>query len=239
MDGNITQLQEELRALRDDIEQIRSMTISRDQSEDMKKEARDVIYRALASSLWDEVYYTSNFASASITTTSTSEVFDANGRESDTSGGLYFLPSRESRFRAIFYLNTAQTKSEVYITSPATSQASTVGTAMADTDKSWVGVFIDETVVKLVSYNHNDASTTTVTTTETITDNTTHVLEIRYHVGHAEIYLDNASIGTIPCKLIDDTSITTFFPFLTSIKSTDGTSVNLTIESYEFLQSRK
>lgn len=170
--------------------------------------------------------------------TTTDEVLSAVGRESDTSYGRRFKPDRESRFRTSFYIQSGLSVSTIYIVSPAVSNttASMTGTIMNDGNKSFVGVKIVNGLIYAVS-SVNGTETTVVTGT-TITDATTHLLEIDYYISHAVVKFNSTIIGDIPCNLLS-TTLQTFCPFLTSIKSSDGTAVNLTMESYEFLQKRK
>lgn len=164
------------------------------------------------------------------------ETLDQNGRESDTSVGRRFKPSRESRFRTTFYIADGLSSSTNYITAPAISTQSTIGTTINDGDKSYVGIKIVNGAISLVS--NVSGTETTIATGTTISDDSTNLLEINYYISHATVSFNDTIIGDISCNLLSESFIT-FFPFLTSIKSTDGTAVNLTMEAYEFLQKRK
>ena len=215
-----------------------SISINRNLDNQSKDLIGQFVATRIPSVLWDNVSFTSSFATASITTVSpsTAELLDANGRESDTSGGRRFRPERVSKYRATFYINSGLSVSTIYLTAPAVSAASTIGTAMVDANKSYVGVKIIAGVIYMVS---SVAGTeTTIRTGTTITDATTHLLEIDYYITHAVVKFNNVVIGDISCNLLT-TTLTTFFPFLTSVKSSDGTAVNLTIEGFEFLQNRQ
>lgn len=190
--------------------------------------------------LWDKIFYVSSFASASITTTTT-ELLDANGRESDTSQGRKFTPYRQSRFKCSFYLNSNIAKGVFYITSPAVSKSASIGTAIVDADKSFVGIKIVGSVgggaVNLV--HSINGTETTKATSANIVDAKTNILEIDYYISHFTVFFNGVSIGDMPSTISTVSTFETFFPFLTSVGSTDGTSVNLTIEAFEFLQKRK
>lgn len=203
-----------------------------------QKIINEIISTEIHNSLWDNISFTSSFATASISTVppSTAELLDANGRESDTSLGRRFKPERECRFKTTFYINSGLSVSTIYITAPAVLAISSVGTAMIDANKSYVGVKIVNGSILLVS---SVAGTeTTQTTTTTISDTTTNLIEIDYYVSHATVLFNNVLIGNIPCNL-QTITLNTFCPFLTSVKSSDGTAVNLIMEAYEFLQKRK
>lgn len=200
-----------------------------------KKVTDDNVSDGIYETLWNKVYHVASFASASITTTGTN-LLDANGRESDTTAGRLSSPSRDCKFKTAFYLDTGFNVSTVYITSPAISAVSTVGSFIVDSDKSFVGIKIINGAINLVSCR--SGVETVKTTTTTIINNNTNVLEIDYYITHAIILFNDVQIGDIACNLLGIT-FQTFFPFLTSLSSNDTSSVNLTIENYEFIQKRK
>lgn len=217
-----------------------SSVVDRSISELDKRVINDVVQDGLDDILWNGTAYISSFATSSLTTT-TAELFDSSlisqgGRESDTSEGKRFRPETSCRFKTAFYLNAGIPKSTVYIVAPAISTSTAIGTSIIDVNKSFVGVKIVAGVMSLVA--STNGGVTTRSTSITIPDAITHLLEIDYYVTHAVVLFDNVIIGDIPCYL-PPTTIGTFFPFLTSIGSSDGTSVNVTLENYEFLQRRK
>ncbi len=200
-----------------------------------KKKINTIVSDSVHDILWDEISFTSSFATASITTTTT-ELLDANGRESDTSQGRRFQPNRESRFRTSFYLGAGISKSTVYITSPAVSSSASIGTSIVDAAKSFVGIKI---VAGAVYLSSSVAGTVTnIATQITISTDATNVLEIDYFIDHATVLFNGQTIGDISCNL-KTIACETFFPFLISIGSSDATSVNVTTESFEFLQKKR
>lgn len=206
-----------------------------------KQAIKNVITDTLPDILWDNVFHIASFTTNSLTTT-TSELFDTSAasqaaRESDTTGGKIFLPSINSKFKTAFYLGAGISKSTVWLMAPAVSTLTTVGTSIIDANKSGVGIKIVHGVVSAMSSVLG--TVTLLPTGITITDDTTHVLEIQYYISHAIIKFNNVVVGDISCNLRPNTAFGTFFPFLTSIGSDDGTSVNITLERYEFLQRRK
>lgn len=214
--------------------QILEQTSGRNSSTLDRKVTNDQVSDEIHDILWNKVFYISSFATASITTVA-AELLDANGRESDTSAGLRFRPERESRFKTSFYINAGLSKSIIYILSPAISTSTSIGTLVA-ADKSFVGVKIVAGTVYLVSCRSGIESI--ISTNIRITDSATNILEISYHISHATVFFNDIEIGDIPCNLLGIT-FSTFFPFLISVGSSDGTSVNLTTENFEFLQKRK
>lgn len=186
--------------------------------------------------LWNQIFYVGTLASSTISTTgsSTSEILTI--RESDTTGGLYMNSTRESRFRVPFYLNSGIPQSTVYITSPAVSTSMTVTSTIQNVANSYVGVKIVSGVLSIVSCTAGVEITKL--TNVIITNNTTHLLEIRYYVTNADIFFDTVIIGSISCNL-PSVNIPTFYQYLTSLKDNSGATVcNLTFDSYEFLQKR-
>jgi hypothetical protein len=198
---------------------------------------RQIINENIENIMWNNIFYLSSFATASITATDTVEVLDSNGREADTSAGLRFQPTIDSRFKMTFYINEGFTKTNIYIAAPGVSKSASTPTAIIDANQSWVGVKFVAGTMYLVS--STAGSETSTVTSVSITDNTTHTLEIRYLLTHTEFYFDNEYVGDIECDLTSPGSFEVFWPFITSVASQDTTDVNLTIESFEFLQKRK
>jgi len=202
-----------------------------------KRVASDAVADEISNILWNNISFTSSFATASITTTSpsTTELLDANGRESDTSQGRRFKPNRPSKFRCSFYLDFGTSQSTIYIASPAVMSTATIGTSITESTKSFVGIKI---VAGAVSASSSVAGViTNIATGITILEDITNVLEIQYYITHATILFNGAVIGDISCNLLA-TTLETFLPFLITIKSGNGNTTNLTMESFEFIQNR-
>lgn len=210
--------------------------ITRDISIEQQDSIREIIADSIINILWDKVFYLSSFAAESVTTSSSTE--DVTAKEVDTSEGKKFDPSLDSRYRVNFYVNTGQTNITAYICSPATNTTFTTDVPIADSDNiSYVGIKITGTIVYLVSKTKGQTEKL-VRTNKTITDNTTHTLEIFYRPVSSDIYFDNELIGSISNNLLTNGEMSTFYPYLTSVKSSSG-SVNLTLENYEFAQKKK
>lgn len=215
-----------------------SISINRNLDNQSKDLMGQIVASKIPSVLWDNVSFTSSFATGTILTTSpsTTELFSTSTRESDTSYGRRFKPSRESKFRTTFYIDGGLSVATIYIAGPAVANVTTAPTAMINADKSAVGVKIVNGAVNL--FSSVAGTETVVATTATISDATTHLLEINYYITHAVVLLDSVVIGDISCNL-QTTTLATFFPFLMSAKSGDGTAVSFVMEAYEFLQNRQ
>lgn len=219
---------------------INNTKINRDTDIEYLDDVKNVIFESIADYLWDGLYIISSFEGPTVTMSSSTE--NVTIKEVDNSEGRTFDPRKPSKCRLNFYLGSGQTNSTVYLLSPAVSKDPAFGTNVplsTNTHISYVGIKIIQTIVYLVSYDHFTGAEKLIRTDKTVTDDTTHTLEINYRPGEsADIHFDNQHIGSIECNLIKDASITTFYPYLTSIKSASG-SVNLTLEQFQFLQAKK
>lgn len=206
-----------------------------------KQELSEVISDNLINILWDSVYYIASNLSSGVPdtgfATSTSERNDAF--DVDTSEGKFLSPDRDCRFRVNFYLGSGATKQVTYICSPATNSGFGSPVPMEATAAvGYVGIKIFDGRVHLVTKNLGSIKEKLVPTSKVFTDDTTHVLEILYRPSSSDIYIDGDYLGSISNNLKDGNTVKSFYPFLTSIKSSDGTAVNMTIEGYEFAQTR-
>ncbi len=199
---------------------------------------------AIYDTLWDKIFYLSSFATSSTTTTAVSPgTLSANARESDTTLGLRFNPKKACKFKASFYFAKVSgsqnvSKAVVYLGAPGISTVTTTPTNILDSTISFVGVKFNAGVLTLINSLSGTPTATNPSTTITVTDDTTHTIEIDYYLSHAVFLYDNVIVGDIPCNISTINPIGTFFPFITSVISTDGTNVNFTIEGFEFLQRR-
>lgn len=236
-DKSVSDIASAVELLRTEIDQIKETPVDYLKlSENGNQSLNKVISKNLLDILWDNIYYTSSFAAESITTSSATE--DLTAREVDTTGGKKFTPKLDSRYRVNFYIGSGQTNITAYVLSPAistdTTYAATTGPVATNTFLSYVGIKVVLGTIYLVS--SVEGNEITIATEKSITDDSTHTLEINYRAGQsADIYFDNEFIGSIQCKMRIVNDIATYFPYLTSVKSASG-SVNLTIENYEFAQ---
>lgn len=200
-----------------------------------KDQLFDVVSEGIIDIMWNKIFYLSSFATQSVTTSSSTE--DLTAREPDTSENVYLAPDQDSRLRISFYLNTGQTNSIVYI-GLGTSSSQSAPTAIASPNNSFAGVKIVQSIVNMASYNGETDTEKLIVTQEAITDNTTHLIEFRYATGQSVVvFIDNKRIGEIavPQDFAKKTQV--FYPYITSVSSVSG-SVNMTLESYEFIQNR-
>jgi len=237
LQNSIRNLEQKVAALESNRGNSSSEALDRNLADQSKGIASDAVALHLGEILWSKVFYIASFATSS-TDTTTTEVLPAGGRESDTTAGKQFRPERPSKFRTAFYLGTNISKLTAYIASPGLLfTTSTIPSSILDSKISFVGIKIDsDGDVSLITSLRG--VTTTKATGVTITDDTTNILEINYFVKYADVYLNNVSLGSIPCDILSSTQFEVFFPFISSVGSSDGTSVNLTLDSYEFMQLR-
>lgn len=208
----------------------------------LSKDAEDSEYLRLREQiydiLWNGIIHISSFDTLTVSGGTTSNSFNFDIREPDSSERKQFSPSVSSKFRTFFYLDKGQEQIEAYILSPALLNSFTPPTSV-DELVSYTGIYIKEGIVYLVSYNEEDGQTLNQTDL-VITDNTTYVLEIHYGVNYHEVFINGKSYGTISCDFSKNAnSFKTFYPIIAPFRSLDGsTSVQLTLESYQFIQRR-
>lgn len=204
-----------------------------------KRDLLEVVQDAIADVLWDNIYYIPSFEASFKDTTSSTEQVDV--KEVDTSEGKQFNPSRPCRFRINFYLEDGATASTVYILSPAvsTDPTFTTGVPLSTNDFfSYVGIKIVNGDLFLVSKGTNGGEEVTRKTTVRITDASTNTIEFNYRPNQStDVLFNKKTVGTISNPRLSPTKpFFTFYPYLTSIKSNTGALVNITVESFEFLQ---
>ena len=212
-----------------------SQMITRETPEEELDVTREVLFETISDILWDRIFYLSSFSTQTVTTSSSTE--DLTIRASDTSENTYLSPDKESRMRLTFYLNSGQQNAICYL-GMASSTSLSAPTSVTDSTISFAGVRIQDTEISLFTHNGTLNQQEAILTQETITDNTTHLIEFRViPKQYTEVIFNGTIIGQI--KTPDDylSKTSTFFPYITSISSSGG-SVNLTVESYEFLQNR-
>ena len=195
----------------------------------------------LLNTLWNNLYYlTSNLsteAPGSPTTSTTTENVDA--KDVDTSELKFLNPNRDSRFRINFYISAGAGSEVCYITSPATNTGFGSPAPLETTAAvGYVGIKIVSGKVNLVSKKLGDIKEKINETNKVIDDDSTHILEIIYRSNSSDVLFDGDQIGTIDNDLINGKEVKSVYTFLTSIKSANGTGVQLTIEGYEFAQLR-
>ena len=193
----------------------------------------------LADTLWNKVFYHSSFSGPAAETTSASELFSGSTRESDTSGKKYLSPERVSKFRCHFYFNTTDSfDSTTYIGSFGTFTSDTGLTSINQTGVEYIALKVDDSNLSLVSKNANGNGSNLIP--QTITNDDTHVLEMHFFPRErVDFYLDLEYVGSISEFLPTELDVVTYMPLMLSIQRQSAINRKVTIESWEFIQSRK
>ena len=218
-----------------------SKNLSPQSSTGAQQDAAEAVFALLSDFLFERVNLLTHPNNVNSTATTTTTTFTLGLRIPDTAGGFMTRPDRKARFRTIFYVSGGgMEKSEFYFLVPARYQAESFSGAdltKIDFLHSFVGIWCNAGVVKLVS---RKAGVTNVTDTSILlSGTTTYVLEVLFNIYSAEFFINGQSIGSISCNLLDDLyNIVSIFPFFAPIRSKDGTSVNLNVENYQFLQDK-
>ena len=212
-------------------------SLNRHSSSEEKRAVGEALFDSLSELLFDKVNLISGTFAVSTATVSTTD-FMTQLRVIDTSLRQFMRPDRKVRFRCTFYVAGTIEKADMYILVPAVYSSTVLGIV---TDmhvlSSYVGIRVNAGAVSLVSWD--GTADTIFSTTTVLAGTTTYYLEIKSNITNAEIYLNGALIGTIPCELNKTLySYQTFYPLFAPIRSKDGTSVNLNMESYQILQDK-
>lgn len=212
-------------------------------TEDMKTEWKDVFNNITSEKiqdiLWYNIFFTSSMNGPAATTTSASELFTLLTREADTSGSEYLSEKRVSKFRCLFYFNgTDALDSTAYIGSMGTFNDSTGLTSINQAGMEYLALKSVNGTVTIVGKNESD--TTEKSTNVRITDDTTYILEIHFFPKErADFYIDGTFVGSITESLPKQKDVVTFLPLMVSITRGGATNRTVTVESWEFIQSRK
>ena len=218
--------------------------LNQNSSPQSKKNSSEAVFELLSDYLFDSVNLISGtFAIAGANTSTTT--YTTGLRVIDTSQRQFMRPDRKIRFRCSFYLNQP-TKALAYIFVPATYDLQTPSPTLISELISYVGIKIDQGEVSLVTKNPTDGEKTVSTTFRIEADplvlptfSKTYYLEMQYEVTHINVFINNVFLGSIACEMTKNLyTYQTFYPLIAPIKSTDGTSVNLTMESYQILQDK-
>lgn len=218
--------------------------LSRDSSPDAKTYAKQAVYESIGDFFFDKVnFITLNFAQVNDAGSTTDQTnYATDNRIIDTSEGRFMDLDKESRFRTHFYLENAA-NADAYILSPALLDGFTLGnvTSMESTFRSYVGIRILNNKVSVVvkEYGKDEVNYPVDFKPEQVVSfTTTYPLEIKYRINYTDIYIDNELVGSYPTDLGAGQQTVTFYPLFAPAKSTDGSSVNLVLESSQFIQSR-
>jgi hypothetical protein len=204
-------------------------------SNQQKKQAADATFDTISSYLFDKVNLINGAATTSGATTTTT-TYNVTNRIPDTSGGQFFRPDRIARFRCTAYILGSQNNIDAYILAPAVH-----GSVSSPSYVSDLLGYVGFRVYKGTSYIVTKGSTanSSIPIAQNLADGNTYYLEIRYNVRTADFYINNTLVGSLSCDLdVFSSTFKTMYPMITPIRSVTGTSVNLTIESYQILQEK-
>lgn len=210
--------------------------INNQSSIEQKKENSEVVFGFLSDFLFEKVNLLNNPGLVTSTSVTSTTTYGVLLRVPDTAKGKYLKFDRKSRLRSVFYFTNNQTKTDCYILSIALTNNSTAPTSMVDLT-NYVGIRMLAGEVWLVSKQNNKENLKK--TDLKITDDKTHILDLKYNVNSAEILIDDEYIGSISCDFSEITyKQITMYPLFAPIRSTDGSAVQITMENYQFLQDR-
>lgn len=195
----------------------------------------------IADTLWNKVFYTNSMDGPAVTTTSSSELFSIATRQADTSRGRYLAPLRESRFRCAFYFESAVGAADctAYIGSMGSSTLDSGITSINQSEMEYIAFKITNGVVTLNSKNLDGKKVQKSISLATPNWSQQHSLEILYFARErADFYFDNQYVGSISEVLPSGVDSLTYFPLMVSLTRSGGTNRTVTVESWEFLQTR-
>lgn len=192
--------------------------------------------KSLMDSLFDSVNMITSSTAVSGNVTSTTN-FDVALRVIDSSKREFFTPNKPIRFRCSFY-TSSYLKSDFYILVPAIYNQQTPAPTQITDFSGYAGIRVLSGVVYGVSKGVGGTYSKVLSSAPLIT-NDTFLLEMKYNVSNLEVFINNQFIGTIPVRIGEDLySFEICYPVIAPIKSTDGTSVKLTMESYQVVQEK-
>ncbi len=198
-----------------------------------------MVFELLGDYLFDKVnLLVSPGISTSTAVTSTTD-FSGSLRVPDTSGGKYLKPTKPSRVRTVFYVSGGVEKADAYILTQCLLPSSTFPSPLTSTNpfKYYTGIKILAGVLYVVS--KDGTSEITTQTNMVLTGNTTYKLEIVFNVSNTVVYIDDKYVGSITNDYTNsEVGVVTIYPIIGLIRSTDGSSVQMNFENYQFLQDR-
>lgn len=206
-------------------------------SKEQKRNSAEAVYEELTDYLFDRIILLNEAGLTTSTSITSTSNYGMALRIIDTSQGKSFRPDKKSRLRFNFYFNNNAANIDAYILSPAMYPALTPAPTNVSQLNAYVGVKVFDGNVSLVA--KDSGGERTVTTSFTIPDDSTHILDILYNVTYAEIKIDGESLGSINCNLLEDLyDMQTFYPLIAPIRSQNGSAVQITSESYQFIQDK-
>lgn len=210
--------------------------LNNESSKESKRAASDAIFDAFSELLFERLNLINASGAVSTSTTDTS-TFTTLMRVSDTTGGKFMGPDRNLRFRGSFYVSGTVEKADFYILTPLVTTAGVVtGLTNLQVSDGFVGLHCNAGSMTLESW---DGTKLRSKDAGTLVGDTTYYIEIIYNKTYAEVYIDGRSLGSISCNLTNTLdTYTAMHVLFCPIRSKDGTSVNLNVESYQILQEK-
>ncbi len=238
--NEITLLKESVSDLGIKIEN-KNARLTSDSAPEDKKDASEAVFELLADYFFDKINFISFPFSESTDTTDTVN-YNGLSRLTDTAEGKFLEVGRRSRTRCNFYVNNPA-QIDAYILSPVLYDAFTSLNTFSSMDilRSYIGIKINQGVVTVVTkeYLKDEVSYDTdfLFTGSGSTD--TIVLDILYNGNTSKVYLDSKFVGNFPTDFGEGKTPTkTYLSLLSPVRSVDGSTVNLTIENFQFIQDR-
>lgn len=239
----IKELKRQVEGLANDVAEQEGGSLDRLSSARAKKDASEAVFELLSDYLFNQVNFTSfpfsQVAQGGITSTSN---FVGTSRIIDTAEGKLHEVGKNSKARMSFYISNPD-QIVGYVLSPAIydSFSSLNSFSSLSLLRSYIGLKIDQgvmsVVVKEAGRVENEYFTGKKLNGSGPTD--TFVLEILYNGNTSSVYLDKELLGNFNTNFIlPNTDTKVFLPLLSPAKSVDGSSVNITIENFQFLQDR-
>lgn len=215
-----------------------NQNLNTNSSTSQKRDTSEAVFQVLSDYLFDRVNFLNNPGNVTSNGVTSTTIYNVAIRVVDTSEGKTIRPDRASRFRTVFYIFGGAENADAYILSPCFNPTDTsISSGIADLNifSHYVGVRLLAGEVSLVS--KDKSGTKEVPTSTKIKGDTTYKLEIFFNINSASIYIDNNFIGTVA---IDNSSIVnnvvTAYPLISPIRSTNGVSVEMDFENYQFIQ---
>lgn len=220
--------------------------LNRFSSPEQKRDAADIVFENLINYLFDKVVLISLIFSEALNTdgssiTSTSD-FIGTSRITDTSEGRYTDTGKNSRMRCSFYLENPDSLIG-YILSPAVydSFGSLNTLESMSILRSYVGLKFNQGLIQVAVKESGKTEVVfpTLFSFSGTGPTDTYELEIIHNSNFTDIYINKEIVGSYATDMIGSVQSTkTFLPLLSPAKSSDGSSVGIVVENYQFIQEK-
>lgn len=213
-------------------------------SREHKRNSADAIFSQLGDYLFEKVVFLNHiYTDFGLGGTTSTTNLATESRIIDSSSGVFMQAGRKSRLACQFYTKNAS-KLIGYILSPATLDSDALGTVTdLSSMKSYCGVKFDQgqTYVAIkeaggseilypIDFGFNGGS---------VTFSTTYSLQLIHSGLVLDVLINGEKLGTYSANLSNSSNpVVTFYPFFSAGKSTDGTQVNIVVETLQFIQDK-